>query len=184
MFYFNANGLKISVQEERHCVPIVAWDTSQTTFYNTAYDWTHGSDLKDWKFSCDLQHSSSSDLISMALLSNMQCCDMSYKTQIHIPAFIQKLLLHKLSDNKLKKSICLSKKTMVEKVQIVSVPIIDTLDIDLHAKTLSAKRVGFSMKTEFDLPWYVYPFETAIRHHIEKSFREYIQILTAHVCNK
>ena len=184
MCYFNANGLEISVQEERHCQPIDAWDTSQTTFYNTAYNWTHGSNLKHWKFACDSHHASASGSISNALLSNVQCCDMSYKTQIHIPAFIQKLLFSEVADSQLKKRVCFSKKNMREKVQISAVPIMDTVDINIDAQTLSVHRVRFTMRSKLDLPWYIYPLTPAITQHIKKSFRRYIHILTSNVCNK
>ena len=186
LFYFNADGLEISVQEKRTCQPIVEWDLSQTTFYNIAYNWTHGSDLKDWKFACDSNRlvQSSSDSIGITLLSNMQCCDMSYKTHIHIPAFIQKLLMHKVAENELKKSICISKNRMSEIVQIMSVPIVDTLSVHVYANTLAVKRVRFDMQTKFDIPWYLYPLATLISQHVTKSFREYIDILTAQVCNK
>lgn len=183
MCYVTANGLEISVQEERHCRPINEWDTSQTTFYNTAYHWTHGSELKHWKFACDA-HESASASISNALLSNVQCCDMSYKTLIRIPAFIQKLLVSKASESQLKKRICFSKNTMRENVQISPVPIIDTVQVNVEASTLAAQRVRFNMRSTFDLPWYLYPLATVITHHMKKSFKRYIHILTTHVCNK
>ena len=184
LFYFNADGLEISVQEKRTCQPIVEWEMSQTAFFNIAYNWTHGSDLKNWKFACDLHHKSESTSSKNTLLSNIQCCDMSYKTHIHIPTFIQKLLMDKVVGNELKKSICISKNGMHETVQIMSVPIIDTLSVHVYANTLPLKRVRFDMQTNVDLSWYLYPLASLISQHVKKSFREYIDILAAEVCNK
>lgn len=165
-----AASLRVSVSKEEKCQPIYLWDMSQTTNYNIAYDWTHHSKLKKWKFTCN-EHTPN-------------CCETSYNTRIHIPLFIQKLLLSSKSNNKIVKKTCWSENDFNEKVQIYSVPLIETMQIALHAKTTSNNRVVVTIDTSFDLPWYIYPIEQTIQKHVQKSLEEYIDIFTRHFCVK
>ena len=165
-----AASLRVSVWEEKKCQPIQSWDMSQTTNYNIAYDWTHHSELKNCKFTCN-DH-------------KPNCCITSYNTQIHIPFFIQKILLRSNSNNKIVKETCWSENDFNEKVQIFSIPVIDTMQIALYAKTTSNNRVVVTIDTLFDVPWYLYPMEQTIHKHVHKSLEEYVDIFTRHFCVK
>ena len=158
---------EIKVSKEIICKPVSTWDLSQTKFYNIAYDWTHHAKLTKWSYSC-----------------SKNCCDSSYTTNIKVPKFIHDYITGSFSTNHISKQLCLQKQKFSEDVTITHIPFIDQLQVACLAETKTKNAVIVTMKTDPEIPWYVYPLQNLITKHIQKSFADYIDILQLHLCDK
>ena len=157
----------IIVQEKVPLACNAKWDTSSSSMYNVAFQWTQHNELEHWRFE-ELDAS---------------CVQVHYNTHIRIRKMFDSWLPSKMLATTVSKQACVQQDVLQETVLVSDIILIESLSIRVHATINNKKRVlEFLAETDLSVPWFLKMIEPTIISQLEDSLREYHALLALELC--
>ena len=157
----------IIVQEKVPLACNAKWDTSSSSMYNIAFQWTQHNELEHWRFE-ELDAS---------------CVQVHYDTHIRIRKMFDSWLPAKMLATTVSKQACVQQDVLQETVLVSDIILIESLSIRVHATINNKKRVlELLAETDLSVPWFLKMIEPTIISQLEDSLREYHALLALELC--
>ena len=148
------------------------WDISNASLYNTAYLWTKGKKIENWKYYTSVDPGVFAE-----------CVNVEYETVVSIPFFFIMYTHGNEQNIKIQKRVCKSRSydAIQESVKVYNIPFLDSIDIFVAGK-IFPDMTQMHADIKLDLPWYLEIVRNQIEEHIKKSLEEYLSLLVRHSC--
>ena len=174
LFFTHLHALEITLWPPIKCEKESRqWDISNASLYNTAFLWTKGKKIENWKYKS----------VDPGVFA--ECVEVEYETVVHIPFFFTMYTHGNEQNIKIRKKVCKSQvyETIQESVNVYNIPFLDKIDIFVAGK-IFPDTTQMHADIKVDLPWYLEIVRNQIEEHITKSLQEYLSLLVQHSCGQ
>lgn len=179
-----------SMQEQKLCnlqLPeLIAKGVDKKVLYNTAYAWSRQHEINNWNIESMVipVHDRWHQKFDLPENMKMACQSMQYETKIGLPHVFHTMLPFDRVKPEIKSIMCNSGRNFFKIVDVSPLPIVGKVTLyEKYSLWPELQKISVFSNIEFDLPWYLSMFTSAMHSHIQKSLNHYTEIWSKNVCN-